>query len=116
MIVALKTLNQPALVVSAGVAVVSLLPAFEQAYVSGRISWSVLKTASVFLSLLNKFAFHQQGRLGLEYADLIKTADPDVRPLIVPAEWGFADFWETALDMELLYSFRFLLASSQFSH
>lgn len=110
MTLALETLNNPALVVSAGAAAVSILPAFEQACLSGRIPWSVLKTSNALLFLLNLFAASRPGRLDGESRNVKKMSN--VRPLIVPAGWAFA-IWGPIFAGEFLSSLGALFVNAR---
>jgi hypothetical protein len=110
MTAALETLNNPALVVSAGAAAVSVLPAFEQACLSGRIPWSVLKTSNALLFLLNVLATSRPGRLDGESMDLKKL--PRVRPLVFPAGWAFA-IWGPIFAGEFMSSVGALFVKSR---
>ncbi|GAX16490.1 hypothetical protein FisN_19Lh070 [Fistulifera solaris] len=112
MTAALEVLNNPALVVSAGAAAVSVLPAFEQACLSGRIPWSVLKTSNALLFLLNLVATSRTGRLDGESTNLSKLPNPRVRPLVFPAGWAFA-IWGPIFAGELMSSVGALFVKSR---
>jgi hypothetical protein len=112
MTAALEVLNNPALVVSAGAAAVSVLPAFEQACLSGSIPWSVLKTSNALLFLLNLFATSRTGRLDGESTNLSKLPNPKVRPLVFPAGWAFA-IWGPIFAGELMSSVGALFVKSR---